>query len=151
GRALLALYQSTADRRWLREAAWTADYILRSFPDAADGGFMSTVPEKDSVFAKPYKDLDENISAVRFLNLLHHYTGKDAYKEAAAQGMRYLASEQITNAVPFSPGILLADEEVKTSPVHIVVVGAKSDPAAKDLYLAALRYPARYKQVEWYD
>jgi hypothetical protein len=31
------------------------------------------------------------------------------------------------------------------------VVGAKNDPAARALHAAALRYPAEYLQVDWWD
>jgi hypothetical protein len=35
--------------------------------------------------------------------------------------------------------------------LHLTVVGHKDDPAAKELFLAALQYPVLYKRLEWWD
>lgn len=48
-------------------------------------------------------------------------------------------------------GILLADRELNSPPVHITIVGRKQDSNALRLFVAALRYPVSYKEVEWYD
>jgi hypothetical protein len=47
--------------------------------------------------------------------------------------------------------MLLADRELSMAPLHITVVGSKGDPTARALFLAALRQPATYKRVEWFD
>jgi len=48
-------------------------------------------------------------------------------------------------------GPLLADHEITTEPLHLTIVGGKSDPIAKDLFDRALRYPSGYKRLEWWD
>ena len=47
--------------------------------------------------------------------------------------------------------VLLADHELSGDPIHITVVGGKSDPAALALHSAALAFPAHYLQVDWWD
>ena len=47
--------------------------------------------------------------------------------------------------------VLLVDYEIVRSPLHLTVVGPKDDPAAQALFQSALRYPASYKRLEWWD
>ena len=47
--------------------------------------------------------------------------------------------------------MLLPDLELAGPPLHLTVVGAKDDQAARDLFQAALRYPSTYKRLEWWD
>lgn len=150
GRAFLSLYEATGDRKWLRHAEDAGDFINQHFKQTAPG-FVTAEAKPDSV-SKPDPLLDENISAVRFLNLLSRYSGKKEYKAMAENAMRYIATPQIAHkhAVLVS-GILLADKELNSDPVHITVVGSKKDAAAMALFLAAISYPTTYKQVEWYD
>jgi uncharacterized protein YyaL (SSP411 family) len=66
--------------------------------------------------------------------------------------MQYLAAPAVIEGQHSAvAGILLADEELRTVPTHIVIVGAKSDSAARALFTAALRYAPPYKRIEWYD
>ena len=48
-------------------------------------------------------------------------------------------------------GVLLADHEMNSSPLHITVVGRKNDPKAQALFDAVLRHPTSYKRIEWFD
>jgi len=48
-------------------------------------------------------------------------------------------------------GILLADREFGAAPLHLAIVGRKSDPAARALFATALKQPVAYKRVEWWD
>ena len=66
--------------------------------------------------------------------------------------MRYLAAPTIGENHGYAvAGILLADKELGTTPLHVTVVGKKDDPAARSLFLAAIALPANYKRVEWWD
>ena len=49
------------------------------------------------------------------------------------------------------PGVLMADHELSSDPVHITIVGHKSDAAARTLHEAARAYPAAYKRLDWWD
>jgi uncharacterized protein YyaL (SSP411 family) len=88
--------------------------------------------------------------AARFLNLLAGYTGKSAYREAADYAMRYLVAPQVAQERP-TGGVLLANLEVSSAPLHVTVVGAKNNAAARALFMAANALPGDYKRVEWWD
>ena len=91
------------------------------------------------------------MSAVRFFNLLHFYTGEAKYREIAEAGMGYLTSPPILEAYGFLPDVLQAEAEMLQEPVHLTVVGAKDDPRAAALVRAGLAYPLQHKRVEWWD
>jgi uncharacterized protein YyaL (SSP411 family) len=151
GQALLALYQSTAEREWLQRAIETADFIAARFIDADTGGFLAAAGPAQQFLAKAVKQKDENVRATRFFNLLHYYTGDQRYREIARNGMGYLTSDHVLDAYWFLPGVLQAEFEIARQPAHVTVVGAKDDPAAAELFRAALAYPTVYKRVEWWD
>jgi hypothetical protein len=48
-------------------------------------------------------------------------------------------------------GVLLADEELNTPPLHLAIVGSKHDASAQSLWGVALKGPEAYRRVEWYD
>ncbi len=146
--AALALYRSTADRRFLAIAAELGEGIVRDHRDPA-GGYMVRRPDSGAkgVLAKPVKQIDENVAATRFFNLLARNTGKPGFRAAAEHGMRYLIALAEDDLVV--PGALLADRELLREPAHVTILGAKDDPAAQALYAAARTYPTRYLRIEW--
>lgn len=148
GRAFLELYQVTGDRVRLGHAEQAAGYLAANFR-SRDAGFLTTKAPTDPAYA-PLPERDENIMAARFLNLLAAYTGKPAYRDATNHAMRYLAAPQVAKELP-TGGVLLANLEASTAPLHITVVGPKDSPAARALFMAANAYPSDYKRVEWWD
>jgi len=150
GEAALALYRSTGDRRWLMLAIEAARTINAGFRDN-DGGFVVRQPDPTAIGAlrKPVKQIDENVAAVRFFNLMHRYTADPAFRAAAEHGMSWLVALAKNNVV--LPGALLADDELAREPAHVTIVGSKDDPDAQALYAAARRYPTRYLRIEWWD
>jgi uncharacterized protein YyaL (SSP411 family) len=150
GRAFLNLYSATGDKKWLTHAEEAANFINEHFKQKTPG-FTTAEVKPDSV-SKPDPLLDENVSVARFTNLLARYSGKQEYKSMAENAMRYLATPEIARKRQILvAGILLADKEINTDPVHITVVGGKNDSAARALFASALKYPSSYIQVEWYD
>jgi uncharacterized protein YyaL (SSP411 family) len=159
GRAFLALYGATGDRAWLKRAEAAAGFIDKHFganaqANADTAGFpTAATPAGSSAALKPQPQIDENVAAARFFNLLAHYTGNTAYREGPARrAMRYLATPQVARARgAWIAGILLADQENATEPLHVTVVGRKDDPKAAALFRAALAAPAGYRRTEWWD
>ncbi|HEY9869720.1 MAG TPA: DUF255 domain-containing protein [Candidatus Obscuribacterales bacterium] len=150
GRAFLSLYAASGDRQWLSRAEQAADFIGKHF-QTAGAGFVTADVAKAGIH-KPEPQRDENVMMARFANLLYHYSGKPAYKKLADQAMRYLATADVARQRRILvSGILLADTELTSDPAHVTVVGRKDDPQAKALFAAALKYPAAYKRVEWWD
>jgi uncharacterized protein YyaL (SSP411 family) len=82
--------------------------------------------------------------------LLSRYTGNAEYRAMAERAMRYLAAPTIAQYLP-TAGVLLADRELATDPIHITIVGHKDDPAAQALFHAAAAYPSGYLRLEWWD
>ncbi len=150
--AMLSLYRSTADRKWLDETTKTLDYIGKNFV-ADDGGFATSLSRESNagVFTKPVILVEENTELTRLFNLAFRYTASMQYRKLAEHGMRYLTSPVLLKGEQFFPGLLLADLEMAEAPVHITIVGAKDDAAAQSLYSAALAYPVFYKRQEWWD
>lgn len=151
GQAFLRLYVATGDRRWLGHAKVAADYIANTFPfsdaNGKRGGFV-TARGNDGIASLPQRD--ENVGVARFTNLLFHYTGEPAHRKTAEEAMRFL-STPMAQKKGFSASLLLVDRELATSPLHVTVVGPKSDLAGKALFEAAQSYPGSYKRVEWWD
>jgi uncharacterized protein YyaL (SSP411 family) len=149
GRAFLALYEATADRQWLNRAEAAFQFIAKTFP--ANPGFLTAATNAQSTLP-PQPQYDENVLTARFGNLLFYYTGKPGYRAAAESALRWAASPEIADR-RFSDvgGVLLADEELKSEPAHLTVVGSKRDVTAQSLWQAVLEYPEAYRRVEWFD
>ena len=147
--AAMALYRSTAERRYLALASEFAEVIARDHRDAT--GFMVRKPEPGAkgVLAKPVKQVDENVAATRLFNLLARNTSRTNFRALAEHGMHYLIALAEDDLVV--PGALLADRELAREPAHVTIVGAKDDPAAQSLYASARQYPTRYLRIEWLD
>jgi len=149
GRAFLALYKVTAERPWLARAEAAADFINDHFRAPVGFATAATAP---TTTLPPAPEADENVTVVRFTNMLAHYSGGAAYTAMADHAMRYLAAPAVVKQQGFSvAGILLANGELSTEPVHITVVGAKADPAARALFSAALASAPTYARIDWFD
>jgi len=147
GRAFLTLYAVTADREWLRCAEQAVQFTSANFK--ADIGYLTSAGAAE-LKSKP--QVDENVGVTRLANLLHHYTGKAEYTQIAEHAMRFLAAPGVADRRGFLvAGALLADREIGAAPLHLAIVGRKSDPAARALFATALRQPVPYKRVEWWD
>ena len=148
-RAFLALYTVTADRKWLARAETTAHFIEAKFRRSDGPGYSTAhiVAGRASI-SQPQRD--ENIMLLRTANLLSHYTGKQEYRSYAENAMHYLSAAPVARRFP-AASVLLADGELNSTPLHLTVVGPKSDPAAQDLFQSAAQYPSSYKRLEWWD
>jgi uncharacterized protein len=148
GRAFLALYEVTGDRRWLAQAEAAAKFIAATFA-SGPAGFITAKAPTDRAYA-PRPERDENMLMARFANQLAHYTGNDAYRKMAERAMRYLVAPEIAKFMP-TGGTLLANLEFSTDPIHITVVAHKDDANAQALFHAGAAYPSGYLRVEWWD
>jgi uncharacterized protein YyaL (SSP411 family) len=149
-RAMLDMYAVTGRREWLSRAKEGAYFIEGHFSDHNDGGFFTADPRHGGVL-KPYKEIDENLAAVRFFNLLSYYAHDTKLAGTAAATFQSVSSPEQLKRNSFAPGLLLADAEIKAPPLHLTIVGAKSDPQAQALFTAAIATAPTYKQTEWYD
>ena len=154
-RALLSVYTITADKKWLGRSEQTATFIASHFVNKAEGqpvGYMATVQAAGLSLFAPKPDFDDNVSLARFANLLFHYTGNVHDREMAESALRFADNPDIEQAQLSSVGgLLLAKQELDSDPLHIAIVGKKTDPLAAKLFQIAGAFSCDYKQVEWID
>ena len=148
--AFTNLYEISADRKWLKHAMACADIIQEKISTADMVGLPAASIDKGDPLA-PYVDLEENIFASRAINTLFHYSGRSADKALADKAMAYISSSEVIASRFTEAGILLADAELNRDPLHLVVVGSKSDVNAKALFSAALTSYQSYRRIEWWD
>src|ERR1700732_436067 len=135
GRAFLGLYACTGDRAWLQKAARAVEFISKNF-----GTELGYVTSAHIGALKSQPQLDENIGLVRLANLLWHYTGNAQDKKVADRAMRFVSTPGATEHRGYLlAGVLLADHESTSPPLHITVVGRKDDQKAEALFAAAIR------------
>jgi uncharacterized protein YyaL (SSP411 family) len=151
GRAFLALHQLTADPAWLTRAEGAADFIRGHFGRGAAAGFASSDTRRPS-FPAPRPEFDENVAVARFGAALGNASGRADDRAMAAAALRWLLAPGVGEPRhAYVGGLLLAEDEASTDPLHVAVVGGKDDPAAAALYAVALRAPTAHKLIEWWD
>jgi len=151
GEAFVALYRSTGERRWLNEAESAFQFVVQRLRDPAAGFIASPVPSgARGVFRDPIRAVDQNAAVARLANLLYRYTGEQRFRDSALHAVKVLARTSPESG-QLHADILLADRELAAAPTHVTIVGAKADPAAQALHAAALKVPATYLQVDWWD
>jgi len=150
--AFVALYQNTGDKRWLKRIASSLEFIETQFRNP-QGGYNSAAvePASDGVFAEPFRQVDEIAALARSANIAYHHIGSETAVQIREHAMRFLAAPELSEQFSFQPAILLADYELNTAPVHITIIGAKSDATAAELFAAARVYPASYMRLDWWD
>jgi uncharacterized protein len=150
GAAFLDLYTAATDRKWLSRAESAAQFIGKNFQNNPAGFATAVIADKNQ--GKPVLQIDENVGMARFTNSLYRYTGKKEYRALAEHAMRYLATPDIALSRKVQvAGILLADRELSTEPLHITIVGRRSDSRARALFTTALNFMAPYRRLEWWD
>jgi len=151
GRAFLALHQLTQDRDWLDRAVAAAEFIRAHFALGAQPGVASSDTTTKS-FPMPRPQFDENVGVVRFATALAFTSGRDDLRGLAIAAARWLlAGDTVERRGFYVGGLLLAEEEARTDPLHVAIVGGRDDPTARAMFAAAIRVPTTHKLVEWWD
>ncbi len=151
GRAFLSLHQLTQDPAWLAHAEAAATFIETHFKPAEAAGYAAGDTTKE-VFPAPRPQFDENLNLVRFTTALAQVTGRAGYRAMAQHSLRWLLAPGVADTRGFSvAGLLLAEEEARTEPIHVMILGGRDDPAAAAMFATALRVPEQHKLVEWWD
>lgn len=148
--AFLNLYAASTEPQYLMRAKRALDYIDIHFQNKSDlPGFVSFVAE--NVGTKEDQDtiaIDNTVLA-RIASLVYNYTHEEKYLHMAERSLSYLISpDVITENIPALA--LIANAAVTTHPLNITVIGEKDDPAALELYFAALKFPSFFMTYHWY-
>ena len=147
-RAFLNLHAATSERVWLQRAGEALGFIEKQFH--VDAGFATAAAPAASL--KPNPQFDENVMLARLANLAHHYTGEAKHRAIAEHAMRYIATPAVMEDHGYGAiAVVLADEELRSEPQHITVIGAKDDAKAAALFAAARGSARVFKRVEWWD
>jgi uncharacterized protein YyaL (SSP411 family) len=146
GQGFLSLYTSTGERAWLQQAQEAHSFIEKNFKADKEAGYWTA---QHAEF--PYVDRTENLQLARWANLLSQVTGKAEQRQTAENALEAIARKPSVAEDSFPALPLIANEELQEAPLHLTVMGKKNDPAAAKLFKEAIRYPAFYKRVEWWD
>lgn len=149
----IALYQATGNRDWLHKAVLSLKFIESTFKDKREGGYINSLVSSAAigVFSKPIKHRDENNQLARVANLAYQYSGDKQLLSIFQHAMKYMSSDAMLESRFFLAGLLLADEEASKAPIHITIVGNKTDELAQQLHAHARKYPVDYLRVDWWD
>ena len=151
GRAFLALHQLTQDSVWLASAEAAACFIEAHFRRAGVAGYVAGDATRE-IFPAPRPQFDENVNLVRFTAALARVTGRAGYRAMAENGLHWLLAPGVADLRGYYVGgLLLAEEEARTEPVHVMILGGKDAADAQAMFAAALRLPDQHKLVEWWD
>ena len=157
--ALLDAFEHTGDGRFLARAAETMDYVLDEFraPSGAFYDVAATAREpRPGGLGLPYVPVQDaptpsgNGVAVLALERVAALTGEARYREDAERALRACAPGHVEQGL-FTATVGLALETHLAPPLHVVVVGARQDPATRALHAAALGTYRHGAVVQVYD
>jgi len=137
GGALITLYESTFEQRWLDESRQLTDRMIDLFWDESSDVFYDTGTDASDLFTRPRDVFDNAIpcggsSAANLLLRLATHTGDMSYRTAAENTLRSVR-EYIEKIGSGFGGWLSALDYYLSSPKEIVVMGDSQDAATKAL------------------
>lgn len=135
--AWLDLFEANADPSLLGEAVDLANTLLDRFEDRASGGFFFTGTGHEALVHRPKPVFDGSIpsgnsAAVHGLLRLYHYVGEERFLAAAERALGAFGAGMAKNPFGFANMIAAGDFHARM-PREIVVVGAPTDPAVREL------------------
>jgi uncharacterized protein YyaL (SSP411 family) len=133
--ALVTLYESTFEPRWLHEASKLAKIMIDQFYDEKDGGFFATAKEHESLIARTKEIQDTstpsgNGMAAMGLLRLAAITGRDDFRETAVGTLN--AYFGFVEESPIACGQMLLALDFLLGPIQeIAVVGNSKENETK--------------------
>src|SRR5215213_497516 len=140
---LIALYESTFERRWLDEAIALADVMVREFADEERGGFFDTAASAEQLVSRP-RDMQDgatpsgNAVAASVLLRLAQFTGRQDFEENAVAVLRSLARPMAEQPLGFGRFLATVDAYVGTHR-EVAIAGTRNNPAVDELAAAVYR------------
>ena len=142
GNAILSVYETTLEPRWLDEAIWITERVVELFWDDT-GGIFHDGPKDGEVLAVRARDLMDNATpsgnslAVELLIRSAHLFGEERYRDIAHRVLDREAG--LMARFPAAFGRLLgALNQIVSDPVEIAIVGARDDARTLELLQTTL-------------
>ena len=147
--ALLEAFVTTGSSQYLKQAETVVADAIRLFEDSQGGGYFDRTPSASSLglLKFPHKDLPVNAALSLVFSDLFYLTQDLRYREKAESILQMILE---SGSLPVAQtGRAL--HRFLYYPVHIVVVGEKSQAAARDLFTRSLALYAPGKLVRFLD
>ncbi|MFV2006237.1 MAG: thioredoxin domain-containing protein [Longimicrobiales bacterium] len=142
GNALITLYETTLEPRWLEEIRWAAEQVSGRFWDEDDDVFYDTAEDGEPLVIRP-RDPTGSVTpsgmslAVELLLRSAWLFDDDRCRNIAHRAMRTEAVGMRRFPSAFG-GLLAAVDRHTTSPVEVAIVGDREEPATKALLRVVL-------------
>ncbi len=135
--ALLDVYESTADAKWLEQAIALDEIARRDFEDRENGGYFTASEQHETLISKEkpaYDGAEPSGNSVMALNLLrlHKLTTDDKYRTRAEKTFRAFSSVIQRSPLALSEMLLALDFQLD-EPKEIVIVYPKNRQNAERL------------------
>lgn len=140
--ALVTLYESGFEAKWLRTAIELTETMLKLFGDAEGGGFFFTASDHEPLIART-KDLHDGSTpsgsavAVTVLLRLTALTGRRDFAEVAERALR--AARETMTQHPAASGQMLAALDFHLGPVQQIVIAGTADRHETERVVDAVR------------
>jgi uncharacterized protein len=125
--ALLSLYETTFDVRWIREARALGDRMLELFWDDDESAFYDAATGDETLLMRP-RNVDDNATpagnsaATLLLLRLSVFTGEPRYERIAVRVLQSMA--QLLERAPLAFGHLLAAADFHlATPQEVAIIG----------------------------
>lgn len=143
-KALLDLYQVTADKKYLGYAEAIAEFLIENLKEKG-GGFFDRIKNDDDVghLRMRNKSLSENAVAAECFLALPVFTGNESYKKTAEEVLEDFSGDYKRYSI-HAAGYAAAIEKF-IDPIEIVVVNLKNE------LLKCLKYPDTRKIAVFLD
>ena len=136
-RALIELYETSFDPKWLEEALILTQFTGRHFSDVTSGGYFTTSDDGETLIARKKEIYDGALPSCNSLMLgnlvlLSHLTGNPLYEEQASRLADGFAG--IVRISPSAYSAYLCGLDHLLGPASdIVIAGEGSDPVAMEM------------------
>ena len=142
GNAILTVYETTLEPRWLDETAWITERVVELFWDDSDGVFHDAPNDGEALAVRAREIMDNpmpsgNSLAVELLMRSAHLFGEERHRDIAHRVLDREAGSMARFPAAFGRLLAVLDRTV-TDPVEIAIVGARDDPRTIDLLHSAL-------------
>jgi len=135
--ALLNLYETTFDRRWLDEAAALNDVLIEHYFDEKDGAFFYTADDHEALLTRTKDPGDgatpsgNSVQAMNLLRLAILLDRKDLREKADSIFRAF--HDTVKQGASMAERLLCAVDFAVSTPKEIAIVGRPQDPATQAL------------------